>query len=383
MVVVIRGLPRSESRALPHPVDDLDSTRQDVCYHPTSQVPLLQISGDTRMRQASKRKRFVRTIQTDLKLSGYYTTTLLKAIRDGYVHDLPSLAQFARREGREFSDVFKRLSVHTGTSREYKYPTQGALESLKALLEARLVTAEGIEAALDSLQRLREVQRATLRRLLAESREQAADDKEHFYIDPPSVEFPLEWSSIPSVIINTASNWREVQKSLNISLAVLAELQQPGALVVRPPEYYQLYDGEEYSDILVFMPFCAEVKPIYEDHISAVCERRSLSVSRADDYFNTTFIMAEVWAAIRSAKAVIADCTGRNANVFYEIGISHALGKEVIIIAQSKDDIPFDIQHIRHIEYEYTPSGMRKFEEALEKTLLKLSIKGSDGTHNH
>lgn len=328
----------------------------------------------TRMRQASTLAPLVRRGQIDPKLPGYYTTTLLKAIRDRYVYDLPRLAQFARREGREFSDVFRRVSEDEVSCYGYKYRAQGALESLKALLEARLVTAEGLEAALNSLLSLQEVQHATLRRLLTESREQTADD-EHSHIKPPSVEFPLEWSEIPSVVINAASNWQEAQKSLNISLTVLAELQQPGALVVRPPEYYRFYDGGKYSDILVIMPFRDEVKPIYEDNISAVCDRLSLSVSRADDYFNTKFIMAEIWAAIRSAKAVIADCTGRSANVFYEIGISHALGKEVILIAQGDDDIPFDIQHIRHIKYVPTPPGMLKFEEILEKTLSNLSIK--------
>jgi len=47
--------------------------------------------------------------------------------------------------------------------------------------------------------------------------------------------------------------------------------------------------------------------------------------------------------------------------------MAHTLGKKVIIITQSSDDIPFDIKYIRHIEYEYTPRGMKKFEGQLKK----------------
>jgi hypothetical protein len=66
---------------------------------------------------------------------------------------------------------------------------------------------------------------------------------------------------------------------------------------------------------------------------------------------------------------LIADCTGRNPNVFYEIGIAHTVGRKVILISQHADDMPFDLAHIRRIAYEYTPRGMAAFEETLRKTL--------------
>jgi hypothetical protein len=79
--------------------------------------------------------------------------------------------------------------------------------------------------------------------------------------------------------------------------------------------------------------------------------------------------MKDVWSAIYYSEVVIADCTGRNPNVFYEIGIAHTLGKETVLIAQQIDDIPFDVRHIRSIVYEYTPRGVREFEKKLEETL--------------
>jgi nucleoside 2-deoxyribosyltransferase len=79
--------------------------------------------------------------------------------------------------------------------------------------------------------------------------------------------------------------------------------------------------------------------------------------------------ISDVWDAINHAQVLIADCTDRNPNVFYELGVAHTLGKPVIQIAQSKDDIPFDVRHMRTIIYDSTQAGLRKFENVLESTL--------------
>ena len=52
------------------------------------------------------------------------------------------------------------------------------------------------------------------------------------------------------------------------------------------------------------------------------------------------------------------------------MGMSHVLGTPVVLVSQDKRDIPFDIRSIRYILYEYTPRGMKKFEEELKEALL-------------
>ena len=79
------------------------------------------------------------------------------------------------------------------------------------------------------------------------------------------------------------------------------------------------------SDIFVLMPFAPELKPIYEDHIKKVATKLKLQVKRADDLFSKESVMRDVWNAVTHAKIAIADCTGRNPNVFYEIGIAHTI----------------------------------------------------------
>jgi hypothetical protein len=118
------------------------------------------------------------------------------------------------------------------------------------------------------------------------------------------------------------------------------------------------------------MHFKPELTSVYKNHIIDVAGNLGLSVSRADELLTTQAVMSDVWASICAARAVIADCTGRNPNVFYEIGIAHVIGKPVILITQNESDIPFDISHLRYIVYEYTPEGMKHFERRLAKLLM-------------
>lgn len=54
---------------------------------------------------------------------------------------------------------------------------------------------------------------------------------------------------------------------------------------------------------------------------------------------------------IDRSRVVVCDCTGRNPNVFYEAGIAHTLGREVILVTQADHDIPFDRRHFRYVRY--------------------------------
>ncbi len=72
---------------------------------------------------------------------------------------------------------------------------------------------------------------------------------------------------------------------------------------------------------------------------------------RADDIWENPAIIQDVVSLIDRGRVVVCDCTGRNPNVFYEAGIAHTLGREVILITQAAQDIPFDLRHLRYIPY--------------------------------
>ncbi len=158
-----------------------------------------------------------------------------------------------------------------------------------------------------------------------------------------------------------------VLSALDLSLTELSK-QGPDSMQVSP--IFGPPKGKHiHADVFVLMPFAENLRPVYEDHIRAVVQRNSLKIARADDFFATEAIVTDIWYAICSCQIVVADCTGRNPNVFYEIGMAHTVGRPTILITQDIDDVPFDLRHLRCITYKYTPRGMRAFEEKLEKTL--------------
>ena len=104
------------------------------------------------------------------------------------------------------------------------------------------------------------------------------------------------------------------------------------------------------NEISVMMSFNSQFNEIY-DTLKNTATSLGLNCTRADDIWENDAVIQDVVSLICRSKIVICDCTGRNANVFYEAGIAHTLGKNVILITQSHDDIPFDLRHIRYLHY--------------------------------
>ncbi len=160
----------------------------------------------------------------------------------------------------------------------------------------------------------------------------------------------------------------KVQDALQLSLTELSATDPEDRMIITPA-LRRVASTRYQSQQLVLMPFAEELRPLYADHMKVVAERLKLTIARADDFFTTEHIVEEIWSAIALSEIVIADCTGRNPNVFYEIGLAHAIGVPVILITRSSDDVPFDLRQRRYIHYEFTPPGMKAFEEALKKTI--------------
>lgn len=169
--------------------------------------------------------------------------------------------------------------------------------------------------------------------------------------------------------ISLTPAWPDIQTLLGISLMELVK-EIPGQSMSVTPFFGKPKELADYNyDIFMAMPFVEMLKPIYEDHIKNVVKKTKLDVVRGDDIFTANSVMEDVWSAINGARIVIAECTGRNPNVFYEIGMAHTIGKPIILITQNSNDVPFDLRHIRYIKYDYTPRGMKDFESSLKKTL--------------
>jgi hypothetical protein len=82
------------------------------------------------------------------------------------------------------------------------------------------------------------------------------------------------------------------------------------------------------------------------------CELEGVHAIRGDDLFTPTDILDDIWQGIAGADFVIADITRRNPNVFYELGMAHAIAKPVVILSQFDADLPVDLATRRVIRYE-------------------------------
>ena len=102
-------------------------------------------------------------------------------------------------------------------------------------------------------------------------------------------------------------------------------------------------------------PFAKPHGDYYEKIFKPAIEKTGLSPVRADnDIFATGKIIDQVLRGIAQAKVLVAELTTRNPNVFYELGIAHALNKPVVMISANEADVRFDLHHIRIIYYDVT-----------------------------
>ena len=116
--------------------------------------------------------------------------------------------------------------------------------------------------------------------------------------------------------------------------------------------------------VSVMMPFDSEFDAVYSS-IRSTTNDAGLECKRADDFWEEPAIIQDIISLIDRARIVICDCTGRNPNVFYEAGIAHTLGREVILITQNKHDIPFDLRHLRYVPYLNNAEGREKLTNEL------------------
>ncbi len=146
---------------------------------------------------------------------------------------------------------------------------------------------------------------------------------------------------------------------------------KPGELVFGKP----LTTRQFQSDIFVIMPFATELDPVYRGVIKPLMADMQLRCVRGDEFASQRgSIIEEVWAALNNCRLVIADISGGNDNVFYELGIAHTLNKPAIILTQAEtpEGVPFDIRHLRYITYRNTDEGRLRLQAELQAAITWL-----------
>lgn len=120
------------------------------------------------------------------------------------------------------------------------------------------------------------------------------------------------------------------------------------------------------------MPFGGKLaNEIYKLSTKPICKSFDLEIKRSDELFTPNPILDDIFSAIEKSIITIVDISGKNPNVFYELGIAHILKKNqtIIITHDELSSVPSDISHFRIIKYEDSIVGKNEYEDKLRKTV--------------
>lgn len=135
----------------------------------------------------------------------------------------------------------------------------------------------------------------------------------------------------------------------------------------KPHSFLSAY-GLDVSKIEVDPKMVFVLTPFHpsEDHVffqvREICQNVGLTCIRGDERPIRGEVFYTIITHMLSARLIIANINGRNPNVYYELGIAHALNKEVILIAESPDDIPFDLRTKNILIYKHPPELERMLQ---------------------
>ncbi|MGH7496585.1 MAG: DUF1566 domain-containing protein [bacterium] len=122
----------------------------------------------------------------------------------------------------------------------------------------------------------------------------------------------------------------------------------------------------------VLMPFKDDLKVVYWKAIRPACEKADFASLRVDELKGAFNINRKIIEHIIRSEAIVADLTGWNPNVFYEMGVAHALDNKTIMIIQKQDKLPFDVSTYRCILYDQTEAGLTSLCDEVRESLLSI-----------
>ena len=120
------------------------------------------------------------------------------------------------------------------------------------------------------------------------------------------------------------------------------------------------------NSVFMLMPFNPEAVKVY-DQCKKTVEALGMRLSKSDDESIEGDLLKHIINSIVKAEIIIANLDGKNPNVFYELGIAHALKKPTILITSySPKEVPFNLQS-RNIIFFSNPQELNlKLGKALE-----------------
>lgn len=141
---------------------------------------------------------------------------------------------------------------------------------------------------------------------------------------------------------------------------------------LKTPTISDSTDKVDKPKCFIIMPFGGWFDKYYLDIYIPAIEAAGFDAKRADDLYRPGNIVNDIWSYTKEATVLLADLTNKNPNVFYELGLAHAITKPAVLITASMDDVPFDLRSLRVIEYDKnSPKWGELLQEKITKALLE------------
>lgn len=135
--------------------------------------------------------------------------------------------------------------------------------------------------------------------------------------------------------------------------------------------------GDKDSDVR------KQADKLFRHVLEPVCKECGFEAVRVDQMNDPDSINQTIIDKLNTSELVIADMTGHNPNVFYEIGYRRCTGKPIIHLRNKNETIPFDVNSIRTFDYDLTDlDSVDEIKERLVKTINQLSFENNEGINN-
>ncbi|MBF6165511.1 hypothetical protein IU486_12085 [Streptomyces gardneri] len=121
----------------------------------------------------------------------------------------------------------------------------------------------------------------------------------------------------------------------------------------------------------VISPFGDPYDSYFGEIFGPALEKAGMVAKRGDSIFRAGNVIRQIWDLIEESSVILADVSEQNANVYYELGLAHALGKPCVLITRDTSSIPFDLRNQRHLEYR---TQRPRWADVLEREIVQAVV---------
>lgn len=228
-------------------------------------------------------------------------------------------------------------------------------------------TLVGRGSAVDELMRERKTIISTIQRCLPP---RVNLEKRYYYSGDDRVAFEFRGGLVPIAYQETTRRLVELGGIEVPSVRNLRIKQQGQEYALKPIPIFPIGTFERNPLLcFVIMPFAAGFQEVYEQGIRRAVEAHGLICQRGDDIYQPGDILGQIWTSLIQARLVIADLTGANGNVLYELGLAHIIGQQAILLSQDTSAVPFDLRQQRGVRYSATRDGIARLVVELDNAI--------------